>query len=89
MSDNIHEESISSENTYDDCDGDPINVTATESSDRDNINVNNSLNKLYKDIKPKHINLIIVAQLNFIYLQTKFDFLKETETVYVIIPFDD
>ena len=89
MSDNIHEESISSENTYDDCDGDPVNVTATESSDRGNINVNNSLNKLYKDIKPKHINLIIVAQLNFIYLQTKFDFLKETETDYVIIPFDD
>ena len=89
MSDNIHEESISSENTYDDCDSDPVNVTATESSDRDDINVNNSLNKLYKDIKPKHINLIIVAQLNFIYLQTKFDFLKETETVYVIIPFDD
>ena len=88
MSDNSHEESISSENSYDDCDGNPVNVTVNENSDWDNINVNNSLSKLYKDIKLKHINRVIVV-LNNISLRNKFDFLKKTATVYVEIPFDN
>ena len=37
MSDNSHEESISSENSYDDCDDNPVNVTVTENSDWDNL----------------------------------------------------
>ena len=61
MSGNTHEESIPSEKSYGDYDDDPVNVTVTEHSGRDNINVNDSLSNLYKDIKLKHINHVITT----------------------------
>ena len=61
MSGNTHEESIPSEKSYDDYDDDPVNVTVTEHSGRDNINVNDSLSNLYKDIKLKRINHVITT----------------------------
>ena len=85
MNGNVHEDlKISFEDSYDDYDDDSVNVTVTEHFDRDKLNANESLSKL-KDIKLKHINLVIIPQLNINYLRNNFEFLKETMTDYIDI----
>ena len=85
MSGDTHEDiEISFEDIYDAYDDDSVNVTVTEHSSRNKVNVNESLSKL-KEIKLKNINRVIIAQLNVNSLRNKFDFLKETVTGYVDI----
>ena len=81
MSCNAHEDlKISFEVSNDDYDNGFVNVTITEHSGRDKVNVSQSLSKL-KNRKLKNISAVIIAQLND--LRNKFDFFKEIMTGFV------